>query len=254
MIREYFRPQTLEAALALLARQERPPAPLGGGTALNQPDNPVEAVVDLQALGLDQLDVAGPELRIGATATLENLAHFPELPEALERAIRLEAPVNLRRAATIAGRLVSASGRSPFACAMLALDATLVWEPGQVEISLGDWLPLRAVRKPGSLIVAIRVHRPAQLAFETIGRSPQDLPIVCVAAARWRSGRTRVALGGFGSAPIVGFDGPESNGVEMACRDAYNAAGDVWASAEYRAEMAGLLAGRAAAALAGKGD
>jgi len=61
MIREYYRPKTMETALTLLTRQDRPPVPMGGGTVLNQPGNPVEFVVDLQALGLDQLEATGSE-------------------------------------------------------------------------------------------------------------------------------------------------------------------------------------------------
>ena len=51
MILEYHRPQTLEAALALLSRQSPLTVPMGGGSALNRPDPTPVAVVDLQALG-----------------------------------------------------------------------------------------------------------------------------------------------------------------------------------------------------------
>ena len=76
----------------------------------------------------------------------------------------------------------------------------------------------------------------------TIARTPADRPIVCVAAARWPSGRTRLALGGFGAAPTLAMDGPEDSGAQIAAASAYSQAGDEWASAEYRSEAAGILA------------
>jgi CO/xanthine dehydrogenase FAD-binding subunit len=67
-----------------------------------------------------------------------------------------------------------------------------------------------------------------------------------VALARKSASSTwSAALGGFGNRPIL-LDGlpptPESAGI--AAREAFAGAGDAWASAEYRAEIAAVLAGR----------
>jgi len=245
MIRNYHRPTSLDEALALLSQADA--RPMGGGTVLNRPGPGFVDAVDLQAVGLGGLEPDGSSLAIGATVTLERLNQAEQAPEALKRAIRLEASLNLREMATAAGQLVAADGRSAYACAMLALDARLVWAPGDVEVGLGDWLPLRGKRQPGRLITAVKIALRPALYFETIGRTPGDLPIVCLAAAHWPSGRTRVALGGFGDAPVLAFDGPEPAGADAACQDAYSRAGDAWASAEYRAEMAAVLARRATA-------
>jgi CO/xanthine dehydrogenase FAD-binding subunit len=40
------------------------------------------------------------------------------------------------------------------------------------------------------------------------------------------------------------MDGSDSEGIEMAAKIAYSHAEDEWASAEYRQEMAGVLAAR----------
>jgi CO/xanthine dehydrogenase FAD-binding subunit len=248
MIRGYHRPDSLDAALALLARKEMPSLPMGGGTVLNRPGPGAFDVVDLQDVGLDQIEPEGNGLSIGATVTLETVNHYAGLPQGLARAVQLELPLNLRQMATAAGQLVAANGRSTYTCAMLALDARLLWAPGDVEIPLGDWLPLRSTHKLGSLITSIKVQTRSGFIFESIGRSPEDLPLLCLAAARWPSGRLRIALGGFGDAPVVAFDGPEPGGADVACRDAYSRAGDSWASAEYRSEMAAVLARRAVAA------
>jgi CO/xanthine dehydrogenase FAD-binding subunit len=94
------------------------------------------------------------------------------------------------------------------------------------------------------LITRITIPLNAHLAYETVARSPADLPIVCAAVAVWPSGRTRAVLGGFGSSPALAFDGTEAEGVEIAARAAYSQAEDQWASAEYRQEMAAVLVKR----------
>ncbi len=256
MITEYHRPQTLEEALKLLAQPNT--LPLGGGTALTQPSDQSFAVVDLQALGLDRIRKVGNKLEIGASATLSLLLESPHVPPALAAALRLEAPLNLRNMGTAAGTLITCDGRSPFATAMLALDTKLTLAAGptietglrSTVIALGDLLPLRPELLRGKLITKIEIPLNAQLAFETVARTPADRPIVCAALAQWLSGRTRLALGGYGKAPLLAMDGNESGGVEAAARNAFAEAADEWASAEYRSEVAAVLAKRCLAKVA----
>jgi putative selenate reductase FAD-binding subunit len=243
MIVEYHRPETLETALDLLARPGVVTVPLGGGTILNQPSPDPVAVVDLQALGLNNLEEKGKKLQLGATVTLQRLLDFEIVP-ALKAAIRHQATYNLRQVATVAGTLVATDGRSPFATALLALGAELTLLPGDETQSLGDFLPLRASRPINRLITQVTIPTGVKFAYEYIARTPADLPIVCVAVAQWPSGRTRLALGGYGAATLLAMDGPEAEGVEQAARNAYHEAGDTWASAEYRRAMAAMLAKR----------
>lgn len=245
MIIEYHRPKTVEEALALLSRDYLISAPLAGGTVLNCPSPEPLAAVDLQSLGLNNLHKRGNFLELGATLTLQGLLDAPDLPPALSKAILHEATHNLRQAASVAGTLVSADGRSPFTTVMLALDADLTWLPqDENSRALGDWLPMRAGRTRRRLITLITIPINVKLAYEYVARTPADRPIVCVAAAVWPSGRVRVSLGGFGPAPVLSFDGSEAHGAEIAARSAYSQAGDEWATAEYRSEMAAILTRR----------
>jgi putative selenate reductase FAD-binding subunit len=250
MIIEYYRPRTLEEAMQLLARTEPLTLPLGGGSSLNRPSPDPFAVVDLQSLGLNMVQRRGNFIDLGATVTLETLLE-EDLSPALIRSIQHEATYNLRQVGTVAGTLVAAGGRSPFATVLLALDAQLTLLPGDEQVSLGDLLPVRVERLGGRLITQVTLPLNTSLAYEYVARTPADLPIVCAAAAQWRSGRTRLALGGFGKAPLLAMDGPEPGGIEAAARDAYSQAGDEWASAEYRQEMAPVLARRCLQGLAG---
>ena len=249
MITAYHRPQTLDEALSLLARTSPRTVPLGGGTLLSHSKTESLEVVDLQALGLNQIVEKGNSLEIGATATLQALLEHQAYPVSLKTALKLEAPLNLRNAATVAGTLVSCNGRSTFTTAVLAMDArlTIIGASGTGERtqSLGDYLPLR----PEGLITKIVVPSQTRQCFEYVSRTPADKPIVCVAVVQWPSGRTRVAVGGFGSAPRLAMDGTEAQGLEAAARNAFHDATDDWGSADYRMDVAATLATRCLAGL-----
>jgi CO/xanthine dehydrogenase FAD-binding subunit len=244
MITEYKRPETLQEALKLLKLPGT--RPLGGGTDLSRRQDGYIIAVDLQALGLDQVTRLGEKLEIGATATLSQLFDSVDVHPALRAAIKLEAPLNLRNMGTVAGTLVVCDGHSPFAAALLALDAHLVVEfVSSDTYSLGDFLPMREALQPGRLITKIEIPLNVRFAFESIARTPSDRPVVCVALAQWPSGRTRLALAGWGKAPLLALDGNEPGGVGPSASNAYSEAVDEWASAEYRREMAAVLAVRA---------
>jgi CO/xanthine dehydrogenase FAD-binding subunit len=252
MITLYHRPATLEEALTLLARPNT--RPLGGGTVLSHPGDESFAVVDLQALGLNKIHKSGDHLEIGATVTLQTLLESPHTPAALKAAIKLETPLNLRNMGTVAGTLVTCDGRSPFAAVMLALDAKITVVSAESSVvSLGDFLPLRVgadnipagggVRQ-GSLITLLKIPLLTKLAFETVARTLDDKPIICAALAQWPSGRTRLVIGGWGSSPSLALDGNDASGIEEAARNAAHDAADGWASAEYRSDVAAVLAKR----------
>ncbi len=244
MIVEYFRPKEMNEALALLSRPDPLTIPLGGGTALSHGESSPVAVVDLQDLPLDQISRQGNHLRIGAAVSLQELLLHADTPPALAEALRHEATLHIRNQATLAGTLVSADGRSPLAAALMALDARLFIEPGGKKVYLGDWLPKRLSRDRRELIVEIEIPLQAALKFEMVGRAPEDLPVVCVAIGEWPSGRTRIALGGTGDAPVLAMDGPEKNGAEAAVENAYANASDAFASGEYRSQAAVVLVRR----------
>ena len=244
MITAYYRPQTLDEALTLLAQANT--LPLGGGTLLSKPIVDSVQLVDLQLLGLNSLTQKGNELELGATLTLQALLESELCPDALKSALRLEAPLNIRNAGTTAGTLVACDGRSTFATVLLASDARIMVTDSQKNeqtLNSGELLPLReAVR--GKLITKILIPTNIKLAFEYVARTPADKPIVCVALAQWNSGRTRLAVGGYGKSPILAMDGTEAHGLETAARNAFHEATDEWASAEYRMDVAATLAAR----------
>ena len=246
MITAYHRPKTLDEALALLIQPNR--TPLGGGTLLSKPTTDTVEAVDLQSLNLNTIEKQGNSLKLGATVTLQQLLESELCPDEMKSAIKLEAPLNLRNAATVAGTLVACDGRSTFVSVLLALDAKL--EQAKLENSniesrisnIGDFLPLRTSQ--GWLITSITIPLNIKHAFDYVSRTPADKPIVCAALAQWNSGRTRLALGGYGKSPLLAMDGTESEGLEAAARNAFHEANDDYGSAEYRMDVASTLTKR----------
>jgi CO/xanthine dehydrogenase FAD-binding subunit len=254
MITTYHRPKTLDEALELLTHPNT--LPLGGGTLLSKPTTDPIEVVDLESLGLDSVTQSGNNLELGATLTLQALLESEHCPEPLKRAIKLEAPLNIRNAATAAGTLVACDGRSTFAGMLLAMDAKIFVSSKQnaeETINMGDFLPLREQIR-GKLITKIVIPLNVKTAFEYVSKTPSDKPLVCAAIAQWNSGRTRLVLGGYGRSPMLAMDGdlppsPTGRGIEgeglyAAARNAFHEATDEWASAEYRMNVASTLAKR----------
>jgi CO/xanthine dehydrogenase FAD-binding subunit len=221
MIVEYHRPETMDAALALLARNDPVTVPLGGGTVLSRRGKADFAVVDLQNLNLNTIKREGDLLQVGATATLQELVRAHDVPGALSHTAALEASFNLRQAATIGGTIASRDGKSPLLAALLAMDANLKWLPDERVVGLGDWLPLRSDWKRG-LIVQVQIPLQAELRYEQVGRTPADQPIICIAVARWPSGRVRIAFGGDIPLPTLAVDGLTGSEIDQVSYNAYS--------------------------------
>jgi len=232
----YHRPASLDEALALLAEPNR--RVLAGGTMLNADREPSEVeVVDLQALGLDEITPAGARLDIGATATLAAVSESGEVPEWLREIARAEEPSTLRTLATVGGAIAASSPDSVFLAALLVSDAQVSMagaDPCSLADLLGDGVPM------GAIITSISIAVDGAGARASTGRTPADVPIVC-AVARSSETHTAVALTGVaGTVVLVSTSDPTAG---------LSPVGDFRGSAEYRIELAGVLAARAQEAL-----
>jgi CO/xanthine dehydrogenase FAD-binding subunit len=246
---EYVRPTTIPEALAAL----KGGTALAGGTTVARRAHGVAKLVDLQALGIDRLQVEGDHVRMGAMLRLQQIVEA-KLPEALREACRREAGVNLRDMSTLGGMLLTCSGRSPLAAALLGLHAQVRMEPGPQQWSLDELLARRSSLPAGLLITGVAFQTPLGIAQATVARSPADRPILTVVIARL-AGRVPsfgVALGGFGSRPVVipeaelALAAGDVSGAAEVARTACATAQDAWASAEYRAEVAATFIRRLA--------
>jgi putative selenate reductase FAD-binding subunit len=247
---EYLRPTSIEQALEYLDSG----VPIAGGTHLTPRRSELKRVVDLSELGLDHINEQGGKIHLGAATKLQTLAETQSLPETLKKTCQLEGGWNIRNMATIGGLIMSSDARSPLLTCLLALNPSIRVEPGAVEYSLNDLLDRR---DKVVLITEILIEQPGHLLYEQVARTPKDFPIVCAAIAEYSStNKLGITLGGFGSRPIMLDDEWSINGlgdqqkaeiqksaIEEA-RKAYSDAGDLWASNEYRASIAGTLVKR----------
>jgi CO/xanthine dehydrogenase FAD-binding subunit len=190
MIRDYHSPETMDDALALLARGA---IAVGGGTSLyTARSSRAVDLVDVTRLGLDRIEADKGRILIGAGVTLTKLAEataLPGMPGALLRkACRAVASEPLRNMITVAGNLAGVNYWADLPPVLLALDAKVeVQRAGKPA----EWLPIAACVEPGKhpweggLITAIEIPVPAAsqvFGYERFVRTVTDysLATACV--------------------------------------------------------------------------
>jgi len=194
---KYLRPESIEQAQEQLASGSA----LGGGTTLVPRRNSLDTVVDLQGLGLSDLETSGGKVVVGAGCTLQQMVEAEgTISEALADVCRREASWNLRNMATVAGSVLACDGRSPLAAALLAMSARAVVAGGEA-LDMDELLDSRPL-PAGTLLTALQWKNKASLRYEQVARSPADRPIVCAAIGHADGTSYRVVLGGFGARPI----------------------------------------------------
>jgi carbon-monoxide dehydrogenase medium subunit len=272
-ISEYHRPRKLDDALELIQR-EQTAVPLAGGTGLVPARDPgVQAVVDLQELGLDELRAEGLRIHIGATVPLQRLVESPEAGAILAEAARLDGPLTYRNAATLGGTIATGDPTSHLLIALLALDAEVHLRlPDPAIVSLDRILDAPGKFLDGGLITgvtALSADGAPATATGRVARTPRDRPIVAVAVRLAREdevcGAVRIALVGVAERPIRAYEAEDrlkgkpldSKTVDAAVAAVFehlDPPADFKGSGEYRREMAAVLTRRALREAWGKSE
>lgn len=288
-LREYQRPAEDEGgsglvqALEFLSRTDVRTVPLAGGdTLIGSGDPTVEAVVDLQALGLTEisLDRNLGALSAQAMVTRAQLAALKAPAGSAGPHSSTASPLAIiaagaqrwggnvqRNRATLGGALAGAAPDDPLLVALLASDARILLctKSGYRTIPLTDFIPDRArlLAEPAlitDVVVPLPPGRLTGYALADVARTPADTPIVVAGAAITVAygicKSARLALGGVAPHPVrvpeveaLLVDQPLT--IELIAAAAARAAelvqptGDFRGSAEYRKAMAGVLAERA---------
>lgn len=241
MITQYYRPLTLDDAIALIARPDA--VVLAGGTTVNAaPDRAASTAVDLQALDLAGIEVEGDAVRIGATSCLQDLVDSALIPTVLRDLAQREAPSTIRAMATVGGTIGTADPESELLAGLLAFGTrvTLGRSGSPTEHSLGHLLGDAGLLN-GAIITAVTVPTPGRAAADRVARTPMDRPIVMAVAHR--DGDTvRVAMTGVSTVPLV---------VDLDHIDDLDPPPDFRGTSAYRTALAQVLADRVVAAVTG---
>lgn len=256
-VRDYHRPIELKAA-AELVKAGAVPLMLSPRPPLNIE---AEAVVDLSQLELSYIREEADGLHIGAPTPLQEIAASPLVRARangiLSEAAELSAHLGLRHIATLGGALLSNDGPPEVRLALYALNAHVTFlDTAHVETSLAAWQENPAGYVPSGVRLPNNTLRTSG-ALERIARTPKDQAILAVAATVTRDGnRVTNAQLAIGPNPNIHLDiKPSSETVTDAAQlisglaelihAKSNASSDYLASAEYRREMAVVLARRA---------
>lgn len=213
----FFRPKTLDEALAKLDRRDGGWRVLAGGTDLLLSlrercgkDPEFEGVVDITCLKeLRGTEVQGDQIVIGSLTTFSDILGLPPGNPELEFLARMSSEmgsVQIRNRATIGGNLVNASPCADSVPPLLALDATveLVSTKGVRSMPLEEFIlgPGRTKIKSGEILARLSFQRcksRADWVYTKVGRrNSATMSRMTVAALRIRNGTSsasRVAIG-----------------------------------------------------------
>lgn len=264
MVKEYYRPESLDEALRLLAAPGA--VALSGGTwllAFEARDKP-ERVVDVARVvprGLsypagEPVGQAPRALSIGAGTTFQELIESDAAPRVLKDAALTMGNRNTRNRATVGGNLGAGRSCASLAPALLALGASLEYrEPGSrtpASASVADWL-----ERPRGIILGVTVPLAPGLRAAALRASRTACDIAtCTASCAYRLEGgivrdLRLALGGFGPRPAARpdiaalFEGkplPPKADIERAVLPLLAARSDARGGADYKRLRGAALA------------
>jgi carbon-monoxide dehydrogenase medium subunit len=273
----YYRPDSLDEALALLAEHGPDAKPLAGGQSLVPAMNfrlaRPAVLIDLNRIG----SLAGIEpaadgsLRIGAMTrqrTVERSATVAQHAPLLSRAVPWIAHPQIRTRGTIGGSLAHADPAAELPAVMLVLEARFVvaGPRGSRSLAAREFFTgvLSTALDEGELLAGVEIPpRPAgaRSAFLEVARRHGDYAMVGAAVEltlddQRRCRSCRIGLLSVGDTPVLAEAAMrELTGAELthdAIESAATAAArdldppsDLHASAEYRRHLARVLVGRA---------
>ena len=212
----YERPETVDAALALLAEHGEEATVLAGGHSLL----PVmklrlaapELVIDIGRLAeLGYVRVEGDEIAIGAGTRYRTLVESDVLAAEcalLPAVARTVGDPQVRHRGTIGGALAHGDPAGDLPAAVLALDGTIVLRSprGTRSVPVAEFYTgvFSSVKEPDELLVEVRVPRTGSTgwAYEKFTRRSNDWAIVAVAVATLPGGARQIGLVNMGGTPL----------------------------------------------------
>jgi carbon-monoxide dehydrogenase medium subunit len=261
---EYVRPSSLAEALTALGSNPNARALAGGQTLINvmkaraaSPD----VLIDLDEIG----ELKGIELRPDGTVEIGAMTTYAEVMESAEARARpilgdvcaQIADVQVRNRGTVGGNVCSNDPTNHLPPLFVALGATMtiIGGNGERTVSAEEFFVgvYMTAAGPGELLTKISVPAGKSDGFASI---PIGVDGTCIvnAAASLEGDSPRVAIGCVDAVPVVVRpSSTEADVVKEAVRSAgLDPPSDVHASAEYRRQLAEIVAARAVSDASGR--
>ena len=153
---------------------------LAGGTILNWKGSPrVKGLIDLKHLQLKTITVSDAEIRIGAMATIQEIAACSELPQPLRNSAKLFTSKNIRNMATIGGTATGNFFVSDVLPVLAAFQADIEYfqDGCKAAMPLMTWLK----QKPGLICAILIKHTPRTVLFRQEKIAQMDFPLIVTA-------------------------------------------------------------------------
>ncbi|RWH73924.1 MAG: xanthine dehydrogenase family protein subunit M [Mesorhizobium sp.] len=182
---------------------------LGGGTlavrAANEGDVSVSSLIRSTEPALSAITVSGSDVRIGASVTMAAIARHPALAPLAGAARAVGGPA-IRNMATIGGNLFAPAPYGDFTVALLALDATVSIDGGEVPIE--TFLARRESNHAIATSVGFTLPTDGGFRFLKVSRvKPKGISVLGIAAVLEQApdgtvSSARIALGCMADRPM----------------------------------------------------
>lgn len=254
----YHKPDTIDAAVAVLAGDENASAIAGGMTLLptmKQRLAAPDALVDLSGIAdLAGISLDGDILVIGAMTRHADVAASPLVQEKLPALAKLASRIGdqqVRHRGTIGGSISNNDPAADYPAAVLGLDAKIV--TSKRTIAADDFFVsmFETALEPGEIVTAIRFPLPELAAYAKFPNPASRYAMAGVFVAR-TGGTVRVAVTGAGPSVFRATDieaalagNFDAVALERISIDASELLSDIHADNEYRAHLVMVMARRA---------
>jgi probable selenate reductase FAD-binding subunit len=177
---QYFAPKTLIEAERLRKNTKKTRRYFAGGTVLNWKGSPkVSGIIDLKGLGLNTISIKKRMIRMGACATIQDIADEPAMPAPIVEAAMSFSSINIRNMASIGGNIASRFFVSDMLPVLLAYRARVEYynNARRHEALLSGWLK----KRPG-LICSVIIDNPGRLVkIKSEKIASTDFPLIVTA-------------------------------------------------------------------------
>lgn len=270
LVKTYHRPTGVDEALKLLADSNDKNTALAGGTSLALNPRGIDGLVDLAGLGLSYIRPDGAVLRIGAMTAVREIQRSEDIRQFAD-GILAESAKNyltalIRNRATIGGVLSAGNFWADIAVVLVALGASVKIAAGangrakESVVSVEDFIQ-KGPRKSlsGGIVTEIEIPAPesnGRCAYSRLAKVETDISILSCAVKAEVAGKTiktaRLVVGN-GARPVrlkIAEEKMRGHTLTAAAETAALSAreipaeSDIRASADYRREVAGVLAKR----------